>query len=1409
MMLRGSRLLLRAVLLLGTARCSPAAPDSEWSPETPGHPAPTPAPAWGAAAGTSAPREEASAGREGLMMEAQRLRAAEVSPAESRAISERSGERPPTSTDPNRTGTDPPSEPNRTGTDPPSEPNRTGTDPPSEPNRIGTDPPSEPNRTGTDPPSEPNRTGTDPPSEPNRTGTDPPSELNRTGTDPPSEPNRTGTDPPSEPNRTGTDPPSEPNRTGTDPPSEPNRTGTDPPSEPNRTGTDSPSEPNRTGTDPPSEPNRTGTDPPSEPNRTGTDSPSEPNRTGTDPPSEPSRTGTDPPSERNRTGTDPPSEPNRTGTDPPSEPNRTGTDPPSEPNRTGTDPPSEPNRTGTDSPSEPNRTGTDPPSEPSRTGTDPPSERNRTGTDPPSEPNRTGTDPPSEPNRTGTDPPSEPNRTGTDPPSEPNRTGADPPSEPNRTGTDPPSEPNRTGTDPPSEPNRTGTDPLEPNRTGTDPPSGSNRTESPSLSADIGRTQTLAESGHTEHHLGPHIYYRSEPDGRETTQTSSAAGIIQKSATQRHLNKRTPHMDTTYISSTRGGDRTLLSVTNGSNTSDITEIPNTYVTGTGDIIADSPSTVRGGGNATERNMSVHTATSVPGRYPSYVVTTDPSTTVHQVASSTIAITRIPATAPNTRSGPKTPGVTVNTSSIDLWLPSSSVPPSAATSTAASSPPRGVSAQSFQPPSLGSSSSSISTLDSSASPPNTDTTETFHRSTAMSSTPRSPAPSTTLPPSLRPESTPGSETTPVSSVSPSNEVSTANYTIAIRPQTPPVLTERGSHNETTQDVTTTVKPRTTGTEVMSSESTWGDTARTHLMGTPTQTGDNSSSTTSSNIPLTPSQRDATQKMSHDTMGTVGAGSSTMTTTDQVVVTQTPQIHPKTEVPGPNTTVSTKTLPYPTPPSTTPAVRYSATTLPTALTTTPPRSSPTTTPPRSTPSKTPSRNTPTTTPPRSSTTTTPPRSTPSKTPSRNTPTTTPPRSSPTKTPSGNTPTRTPPTPPAAVSLCASGPCHNGGLCVESSDLTSFRCDCPVGWSDDLCSTDVDECLSSPCPVLSTCVNSRGSFSCQCPLGYLLEKGAGCVLVRTFLGHVEIPWSFLGGADVKDSGLHQIKEDIARILNSSFSTISGYYQSTVTSDSHTGRNDFFLQNLFSLESNVTMFDLLRSLQSFATVCESAPQRPRSCQLVLHLQHRIRALSLCHVRSPGCDNETAACADPAGVAFCQCKPGYFKYSKTDHSCRACDDGYKLDNGACVRCLFGLGGFNCSNPYQLITVIIAAAGGGLLLVLTITLAVTCCRKSKHDISKLIFKSGDFQMSPYAEYPKTSRSSEWGRETIEMQENGSTKNLLQMTDIYYSPGLRNAEMERSGLYPYSGLPGSRHSCIYPGQYNPSFINEDNRRRDYF
>uniref|UniRef100_A0A4W3HPS8 EGF-like domain-containing protein n=1 Tax=Callorhinchus milii TaxID=7868 RepID=A0A4W3HPS8_CALMI len=204
----------------------------------------------------------------------------------------------------------------------------------------------------------------------------------------------------------------------------------------------------------------------------------------------------------------------------------------------------------------------------------------------------------------------------------------------------------------------------------------------------------------------------------------------------------------------------------------------------------------------------------------------------------------------------------------------------------------------------------------------------------------------------------------------------------------------------------------------------------------------------------------------------------------------------------------------------------------------------------------------------------------------------------------------------------------------------------------------------------------------------------------------------------------------------------------------------NMFILSSNVTTSEVLNSVQTYIANCRN---HPGSCQFLHHYQMFYKDKKLCSLKFPECDSATAECNDFNGIAVCQCKDGYFKYSTMDHSCRACDDGYKLKNGTCIPCLFGFGGFNCKNPYKLITVVIAAAGGGLLLILGIALTITCCRKGKKDIRKLIFKGEDFQMSPYADYPKNPRiSAEWGKETIELQENGSTKNLLQMTDVYCS-----------------------------------------------
>ncbi|XP_014795167.1 PREDICTED: protein HEG homolog 1 isoform X2 [Calidris pugnax] len=396
----------------------------------------------------------------------------------------------------------------------------------------------------------------------------------------------------------------------------------------------------------------------------------------------------------------------------------------------------------------------------------------------------------------------------------------------------------------------------------------------------------------------------------------------------------------------------------------------------------------------------------------------------------------------------------------------------------------------------------------------------------------------------------------------------------------------------------------------------------------------------------------------------------------------------------------------------------------------------------------------------------------------------------------PSEAPPTSKTTVSIATTLAATKPTTLPPSSSTTGLRTSSPA--------TDVDKCLSNPCPALATCNSTRGSYVCQCPLGYELEKGK-CNLVRIFIGQVPLK---LNNTHGNYSELPYIEDKIQSMLDASLSSLPGYHHSTVKATREANFVRVSVQSTFSLASNVTFYDVVGSVKSYIRNCNSSN---KSCQFISSLKPLHRVGSLCKQKDPKCDKETSECTDFDGVALCQCKSGYFKYNKMDHSCRACEDGYKLENDTCVSCPFGLGGFNCGNPYQLITVVITAAGGGLLLIMGIALIVTCCRKNKNDISKLIFKSGDFQMSPYAEYPKNPRAQEWGRETIEMQENGSTKNLLQMTDVYYSPtGLRNPELERNGLYPpYTGLPGSRHSCIYPGQYNPSFISDETRRRDYF
>ena len=76
---------------------------------------------------------------------------------------------------------------------------------------------------------------------------------------------------------------------------------------------------------------------------------------------------------------------------------------------------------------------------------------------------------------------------------------------------------------------------------------------------------------------------------------------------------------------------------------------------------------------------------------------------------------------------------------------------------------------------------------------------------------------------------------------------------------------------------------------------------------------------------------------------------------------------------------------------------------------------------------------------------------------------------------------------INYCASQPCLNNGICVNTA--LGFQCLCPVAFTGPTCSILINPCLSQPCVPSNTlnCTSNTSSYTCFCRVGFTGELKA----------------------------------------------------------------------------------------------------------------------------------------------------------------------------------------------------------------------------------------------------------------------------------------------------------------------------------
>ncbi|CAH1374115.1 unnamed protein product [Tenebrio molitor] len=237
----------------------------------------------------------------------------------------------------------------------------------------------------------------------------------------------------------------------------------------------------------------------------------------------------------------------------------------------------------------------------------------------------------------------------------------------------------------------------------------------------------------------------------------------------------------------------------------------------------------------------------------------------------------------------------------------------------------------------------------------------------------------------------------------------------------------------------------------------------------------------------------------------------------------------------------------------------------------------------------------------------------------------------------------------SMCKHGECMN--------TPGSFECQCNRGYIYDVNShqcIDDNECLRNPCEGNAQCINLPGSFECKCPEGY--KHGS------TFMDCVDI---------------NECIEKPNICQNGDCKNLQGSVQCIC----HTG---YLLTP--SRDACVDINECLRhpNICNNGTCVNMVGQYKCHCNPGFKLSNNNDCVDVdeCHMMPFLCRN--GRCKNTVGSFVCECATGY-TLSSDGHNCRDVDECHEVP-GTCLppgRCTNVMGSFVCSCPngYELSTV--------------------------------------------------------------------------------------------------------------------------------